>query len=197
MQRDQLVGNTLEANRVYATKLAETTQNFLLAAQQELATPPPGSARVTSIRHRRRTRPAACVQTNSFNSSLVVDADGLVIATSPQTLQLQGEILHSVGNNAALAARQPMISDPYQSTTGKLLVSLSHPIFDRQGHYRGYVSGTLYLRQRSAAYAAGQLPRRLLPVRGRPPWPPAVPRRRQAGRRLRGRQPGGEGGGAR
>ncbi|MEE9878652.1 MAG: hypothetical protein PBU97_20545 [Stenotrophomonas maltophilia] len=37
VQRDQLVGNTLEANRVYATKLAETTQNFLLAAQQELA----------------------------------------------------------------------------------------------------------------------------------------------------------------
>ena len=72
------------------------------------------------------------LQTNSFNSSLVVDADGLVIATSPQTLQLQGEILHSVGNNAALAARQPMISDPYQSATGKLLVSLSHPIFDRR-----------------------------------------------------------------
>jgi hypothetical protein len=82
----------------------------------------------------------------------VVDADGLVIATSPQTLQLQGEVLHSVGNNAALAARQPMISDPYQSATGKLLVSLSHPIFDRQGHYRGYVSGTLYLRQRSALH---------------------------------------------
>ena len=37
VQRDQLVGNTLEANRVYATKLAETTQNFLLAAQQQLA----------------------------------------------------------------------------------------------------------------------------------------------------------------
>ena len=36
VQRDQLVGNTLEANRVYATKLAETTQNFLLAAQQQL-----------------------------------------------------------------------------------------------------------------------------------------------------------------
>ncbi|MCI1050264.1 MULTISPECIES: sensor domain-containing diguanylate cyclase [unclassified Stenotrophomonas] len=153
VQRDQLVGNTLEANRVYATKLAETTQNFLLAAQQELAYAAtrlgqsdldPAQAQDEASRLQ--------LQTNSFNSSLVVDADGLVIATSPQTLQLQGEILHSVGNNAALAARQPMISDPYQSTTGKLLVSLSHPIFDRQGHYRGYVSGTLYLRQRSALH---------------------------------------------
>jgi hypothetical protein len=127
----------LEANRVYATKLAETTQNFLLAAQQELAYAAtrlgqsdldPAQAQDEASRLQ--------LQTNSFNSSLVVDADGLVIATSPQTLQLQGEVLHSVGNNAALAARQPMISDPYQSATGKLLVSLSHPIFDRQGHYR-------------------------------------------------------------
>ncbi len=134
VQRDQLVGNTLEANRVYATKLAETTQNFLLAAQQELAYAAtrlgqgnldPAQAQDEASRLQ--------LQTNSFNSSLVVDADGLVIATSPQTLQLQGEVLHSVGNNAALAARQPMISDPYQSATGKLLVSLSHPIFDRQG----------------------------------------------------------------
>ncbi len=153
VQRDQLVGNTLEANRVYATKLAETTQNFLLAAQQQLAYAAtrlgehdldPKQAQDEASRLQ--------LQSSSFNSSLVVDADGLVIATSPQTLQLQGEVLHSVGNNAALAARQPMISDPYQSATGKLLVSLSHPIFDRQGRYRGYVSGTLYLRQRSALH---------------------------------------------
>ncbi len=153
VQRDQLVGNTLEANRVYATKLAETTQNFLLAAQQELAYAATRLGQDDLDPQRAQDEASRLqLQTNSFNSSLVVDADGLVIATSPQTLQLQGEVLHSVGNNAALAARQPMISDPYQSATGKLLVSLSHPIFNRQGHYRGYVSGTLYLRQRSALH---------------------------------------------
>ena len=77
VQRDQLVGNTLEANRVYATKLAETTQNFLLAAQQELAYAAtrlgqgnldPAQAQDEASRLQ--------LQTNSFNSSLVVDADG-------------------------------------------------------------------------------------------------------------------------
>jgi hypothetical protein len=58
VQRDQLVGNTLEANRVYATKLAETTQNFL--PSRNWPTPPRGSARATSTRHRPRTKPAAC-----------------------------------------------------------------------------------------------------------------------------------------
>jgi len=153
VQRDQLVGNTLEANRVYASKLAETTQNFLLSAQQQLAYSATrlGEADMDP-RQAQGEASRLQLQSSSFNSSLVVDADGLVIATSPQTLQLQGEILHSAGNNAALASRQPMISDPYQSATGKLLVSLSHPIFDGQGRYRGYISGTLYLRQRSALH---------------------------------------------
>ncbi|MBM9913021.1 MULTISPECIES: sensor domain-containing diguanylate cyclase [Stenotrophomonas] len=151
VQRDQLVGNTLEANRVYATKLAETTQNFLLAAQQQLAYAAtrlgnsdmdPAQAQDEASRLQ--------LQSSSFNSSLVVASDGRVIATSPQSLQLQGEILRSAGSKAALDRREPMISDPYQSATGKLLISISHPVFDRSGQYRGYVSGTLYLRQRSA-----------------------------------------------
>ena len=37
VQRDQLITNTLEANRVYAAKLAESTTHFLKAAQQQLA----------------------------------------------------------------------------------------------------------------------------------------------------------------
>jgi hypothetical protein len=60
VQRDQLVGNTLEANRVYATKLAETTQNFLLAAQQELAYAATRLGQGDLDPHRPRTKPAAC-----------------------------------------------------------------------------------------------------------------------------------------
>ena len=37
VQREQLIGTTLESNRVYASKLAESTQNFVLSAQQQLA----------------------------------------------------------------------------------------------------------------------------------------------------------------
>ena len=34
--RDQLIANTLESNRVYAAKLAESAANFLKGAQQQL-----------------------------------------------------------------------------------------------------------------------------------------------------------------
>jgi hypothetical protein len=120
VQRDQLVGNTLKPTastppswpRPPRTSCWLPSRNWLCRHPAR-----PGQPR---SEHRAQDEASRLqLQTNSFNSSLVVDADGLVIATSPQTLQLQGEVLHSVGNNAALAARQPMISDPYQSATGK------------------------------------------------------------------------------
>lgn len=151
VQRDQLIGNTLEANRVYANKLAETTQNFVLMSQQQLAYSAAALGRSGQLAPERAQDEASRLQlqTNSFNSVLIVAADGMVVATSPQTLHLKGETLSSTGNREALSRRQPMISDPYMSTTGRLLIALSHPVFDGTGTYLGYVSGTIYLRERS------------------------------------------------
>ncbi len=150
VQREQLIGSTLEANRVYASKLAETTQNFVLSAQQQLAYSALALGRVPHDHDQLEDEAARLqLQTNSFNSVLIVDAAGTVLATSPQSLSLQGVVLKSVGNKEALARRVPFISAPYQSATGRLLVAISHPIFGAQGQYRGYVSGTIYLRERS------------------------------------------------
>ncbi|WP_282297115.1 sensor domain-containing diguanylate cyclase [Stenotrophomonas sp. PS02289] len=150
VQREQLIGNTLEANRVYASKLAETTQNFLLAAQQQLAYSAKGlGSRAHSVQELEREAARLQQQTNDFNSVLIVDRAGTVLATSPQSLALQGVVLNSSGNTEALKRREPYISDPYQSATGRLLVAITQPIFNTQGQYQGYVSGTIYLRQRS------------------------------------------------
>jgi diguanylate cyclase (GGDEF)-like protein len=150
VQREQLIGTTLEANRVYASKLAETTQNFIQSAQQQLAY---SATTLGQHAHDRRELEAEAarlqLQTNSFNSVLIVDPAGTVLATSPQSLALQGVTLNSRGNKEALERRVPFISDPYQSATGRLLVAISHPVFSAQGQYQGYVSGTIYLRERS------------------------------------------------
>ncbi|KAF1015083.1 MAG: Diguanylate cyclase DgcM [Stenotrophomonas maltophilia] len=150
VQREQLIGNTLEANRVYAAKLAETTQNFLVGAQQQLAYSAMRLGQAGMDPQQAQEEASRLqLQTSSFNSALVVASDGLVIATSPQTLPLKGRVLDSAGSKEALARRAPFISDPYDAVTGKLLVAMSHPVFDAAGHYRGYISGTIYLRQRS------------------------------------------------
>lgn len=154
VQREQLISSTLEANRVYANKLAETTQNFVLMAQQQLAY----SARLLG----EKAMQAGAAQdeasrlhqaTDSFNAVLVVDETGMVVATSPQTLYLKGDTLSSSGNHLALEQRQPLVTEPFMSATGNLVVAISHPVYDTRGAYRGYVAGNIYLRQRSILQA--------------------------------------------
>ncbi|SDH25736.1 diguanylate cyclase (GGDEF) domain-containing protein [Pseudomonas flavescens] len=146
VQEDLLVSTTLEANRVYATKLAASTDRFLAATQQRLAF---ASGEIKQ----QLDQPAALqlmtkrllLETSSFNSVLIVDADGRVVGCSPESLHLGGTLLRSEGNSAALRERQPLISQPFMSTTGKLVVTVSQPLFDVSGRYRGYLSGVIYL----------------------------------------------------
>jgi len=151
VQRDQLIINTLESNRVYAAKLAESTGNFLKAAQQQLAysarhlaaqvdAPDILATEVTRVQE----------QTDSFNSVGIVSRDGVILATTQNFRNFLGARVDSPGSRAALQARQPVISKPYVSMAGNMLINLSHPIYSNDGRYQGYIAGTIYLRNESA-----------------------------------------------
>ncbi|PSL13176.1 diguanylate cyclase (GGDEF)-like protein [Marinobacterium halophilum] len=150
VQRQLLIDQALENNFVYASKLAASTDNFLDAAQQQLAY---SAMEITSQLHDEsmlfQTAERLRKQTDSFNSVVIVDASGMVLATSPDTLQLQGEQLASPGALQALKEQRPLISAPYISAVGNLLVSISQPLFSTTGEYLGYIGGSLYLQKRS------------------------------------------------
>ncbi|MGL9722071.1 PDC sensor domain-containing protein [Symbiopectobacterium sp.] len=148
VQRDLLITNTLESNRVYASKLAAETQTFFENAQQQLAYSATILAEdfndtVNLVQEADRLR----LQTHSFNSVLVADAKGVVRATSPDTFQLIGQKLTTEGALAALKERVPLISQPYISAAENLIVLISSPIFDRSGRYLEFVGGSIYLKK--------------------------------------------------
>lgn len=154
VQRQMLIEATLEANRTYAAKLADTTQNFIENAQQQLAY----TAGILSrsfddedllLAEAERLR----LQTQSFNSVAIVDAGGVVRATSPETLQIKGRYLRTIGAREALEQRKPLVSQPYMSIAGNMLVVISQPVFAPDGRYLGYIGGTIYLRQRNVLNA--------------------------------------------
>lgn len=154
VQQNLLIEETLEANRVYALKLAESTEHFLAGSRQQLAYSAgllagrmDDEQQLTSEVDRLR------LQTSNFNSVLVVDARGTVLATSPQALQQVGKTLRSQGALEALRERRPLISAPYISSIGNLVVFISHPIHDREGNYLGYVGGSIYLQKRNILYS--------------------------------------------
>ena len=150
VQRELLVNNTLEANRVYAAKLAATTSQFFQQAQSQLA----WSASQLGERFNdddllqtevNRLRQ----QTNSFNSVAVVDNGGWVRAISPESLMLKGMQLHTDSAREALTRRSPLIGQVSLSAANNLMVFVSRPIWAPDGNYLGYVGGTIYLKRKS------------------------------------------------
>lgn len=150
VQRQLLIDNTLEENRVYATKLAASTEQFLKSMQKQLAYSSTILASNFDDHEILQSETARLkYQTDSFNSVVVVNMQGKILATSPDSLQMVGRILKTPGALEALKERRPLISKPYTSAAQNLVIVISTPIFDRDGRYLGYIAGTIYLRQKS------------------------------------------------
>ncbi|UWS28327.1 sensor domain-containing diguanylate cyclase [Erwinia pyrifoliae] len=150
VQREVLINNTLEANRVYATKLASTTELFFQLATSQLSY---SASRLSNGFNDERMLQDEVdrlrEQTNSFNSVAIADANGWVRAISPETLMLKGMRLNSSAAKQALAERRPLIGRPGLSTARNLLVFISWPVWSKDGSYLGYVGGSVYLKKRS------------------------------------------------
>lgn len=154
VQRKQLVDNTLESNRVYASKLAQTTQYFISESKQQLAYSAAhlgqhaNDIRMQQVEVERLKR-----QSNSFSSVVVIDSSGVVRATAPDMPTLQGTRLTSASNKLALELQSPLISSPFVAPTGNLIVTISHPIFDKNGSYSGYLTASVHLEEQNVLHS--------------------------------------------
>lgn len=153
-QRELLIAQTLETNQAYAAKLASSIEDFLSAAQQQLAF----AAKDVVLAEQDPAKLEHIVtrlkqQTDSFNSVLVINAEGTALAVTPKALDLLGNKIDSPGAKQALRERKPLISRPYVSVTGRLLIFISHPVFDAKDEYLGFIGGTIYLHEESILHS--------------------------------------------
>lgn len=154
VQRDSLIGSTLAANRAYAVKLADGTELFFRSALQQLAVSAENiAARFpdSDVLHEEARRLRR--QTDSFNAIVITSAQGKVLATAPNTGLLVGQKLNSPGALRALAQREPLISSPYTSALGTLVILISHPVVAGDGTYLGYIGGVISLRERNILHS--------------------------------------------
>lgn len=146
IQRQLLIANTLEANRVYATKLAAMTDVFLDSAQHHLAySATLLSANMNDVTVRSDEVQRLHKQSKVFNSVVVVDTQSRVLETSPQALDIKGRVIDKPAVLQSAAIKKPLITKPFVSEAGNYLLSMSHPIIDHHQQYLGYISGTIYL----------------------------------------------------
>lgn len=151
VQRQLLIDSALEANRAYAAKVAAVTENTLGNALQQLAYSASQCARhPDDVNLVQAEIDRLQQQSNLFNSTLRVSAQGVVRTLAPAPLQhLAGTQASSAASREALRERRTLVSTPFLSAAGNLLVIMSQPIFDADGRYQGYIGGSLYLRERN------------------------------------------------
>ncbi len=149
IDKQTLITNTLETNRVYAQKLAKTTNIVLKNTLQTLQFSSADIAPFMQTNEAKLLYEAKRLKTqmNIFNSVIIANAEGRILATSPQSLQVKDKLLTSPGGQEALKERKPLISKPYTAITGRLVIFISHPVIDSEGKYLGLVGGTLYLKE--------------------------------------------------
>lgn len=155
-QRALLIEQTLEANHAYASKLAANIEGFIVSAQQQLS-----FAAQDVVLTDRSTQPLNHIverlikQTDSFNSVVIADAAGTIIAASEMAKNLLNIKPRSEGSLQALKQRRPLVSKPFQAVgvDNRTLIFITHPIFDGQDNYLGFIGGSIYLQQKSVLYA--------------------------------------------
>lgn len=150
MNVDSIKENTLETNKVYASKLATTANSYLEEAIQILGYSASILSKQTEdsdalVEETERLK----MQNNLFNSVVVTNEKGLVLAVSPPSIEVQGQYLYHEEAKKSLAAKEPFISKPYEGITGRLLIFISYPIFNEAGEHLGLIGGTIFLKEKN------------------------------------------------
>ncbi|WP_428775304.1 sensor domain-containing diguanylate cyclase [Vibrio sp.] len=150
VQRDLLINKTMESNRVYAEKLAQTTDTFLDSAIHQLEF---SAATISTIidDDAALARETNRLQTQSemFNSVVVVNSDAVITSISPADIPVKGIKMTSDDGLQSLRAQKPLVTEPFVSPAGNYLTSISYPIFDKNNRYRGFVAGSIYLNNKN------------------------------------------------
>ena len=139
---------SLEKNRVYALKLTQIVNLYLDQTLQILeysASRIGDSMADDQILNDEVNR--LFYQDNLFNSVVIANSEGHIIAGAPDKYRLKGKKITSEEGIKQITIQQPSISDPYRASTGKFLITVSYPIFSTDGEYKGIVSGGIYIHE--------------------------------------------------
>lgn len=148
MQKQTLIDHTLERNFAYSKKFAASAELSIQEAQKMLAE----SAKVLSTQFTNeqvltQETSRLLAQASTFNSISIINTEGVVVAVSPPMRDVVGQIVSSSGAEEALRTQAPTVSKPYEAITGRLILTLTYPIFDETNTYVGYINGAIYLRE--------------------------------------------------
>ncbi|GMK48327.1 cell signaling regulator [Paenibacillus glycanilyticus] len=147
-ERKSLFNNTIELNGIAALNLSKTTQSLVISMQKSLEVTANYFSDTELNDENVLSQLDFFMGTSPyFNSLTIVNKNGVIVSTSPNNLNLIGSKPTSEATTESLRLKKPYISKPFHAITNRLIVMVSSPIFDRNGNYKGFVGGSIYLQQ--------------------------------------------------
>ncbi|PYI56279.1 sensor domain-containing diguanylate cyclase [Paenibacillus flagellatus] len=147
--KDSLIRITLEMNKMNAEKVADSVDGIFETLQTSLAA-------TADYLSRNADRVNVAEQIDlfrtahpNFNSVILVDEYGVLRQASPVAPGTIGQKMKTAGAEQALREKRPLVTEPYASMQNRLIVMISHPLYDEQGIYRGYLGGAIYLEEQN------------------------------------------------
>src|SRR5690606_5691204 len=155
VQREVLMENTLESNRVYAQKLAHITDAYIRSSRLLLegAAADLANQELTSQRTQ-ATLERLADMTDGFNSLFIAAASGVAIAGVPTNIEVLGTRIQAPQIVQILAMCRPYITAPFQRGDHNWIVMITQPIVDKNDRCQGYIAGTIYLHEANALRSA-------------------------------------------
>ncbi|MGS1110214.1 diguanylate cyclase [Achromobacter anxifer] len=148
VQREQLIANTLEANRAYAVKLAEVTDLYIESIQRQLVLSAERAPGLLGSRSAMDDELARLVhQTDGAMTAAIADKNGTILATVPANPDFEGKTLVRQQLASGPKRLTGQISTPYVGMAGQLILAFSEPYKDAKGAYAGTILTAMSLRQ--------------------------------------------------
>ncbi|GMX65351.1 sensor domain-containing diguanylate cyclase [Paenibacillus elgii] len=147
--KESLFETTFALNYSAATKMSHSIDSLFQSMRTGLAYTGArlSAGDLSDAQELQRQLEALRLGSHYFNSIAVVDETGLVRGVDPPSVGTTGLHIATEATKEALAVKKSYISKPYYSATGRLIVFMSEPLFDKDGTYRGFIGGSLYLQE--------------------------------------------------
>ncbi|WP_308636832.1 sensor domain-containing diguanylate cyclase [Paenibacillus silvisoli] len=148
-EKNSLITMSFQLNQMYTTKIGDTVNELFAGMKKNLQVNAESIATAGIDRPDLNERVMLIQRANPmYKTVLVVDKAGKVVSISPDAKPpLLGKTIASEGSKQALKERRPLISEPYISAAGALVIMVSHPLWDEDGQYLGYIGGTIRLHE--------------------------------------------------
>jgi len=139
---------SLETNRVYAEKLGQMVNIYLDDALKvlefsaaEVEDHLDDEELIMNVVNRVQE------QEETFNSVVIANSEGLMLAGAPAEAGLKGKFIKSTEGLQLINNQEPSITMPYKTSTDRVVITLSYPLFSKDGSYEGLINGTVYLNE--------------------------------------------------